>query len=692
MPERKKERTGKRKVHLSELGLAKKDIAALKKKHIHTADDLLRRFPRDYRDYRNVQTIQSSAADQYNAVFGNFTSMEIKQGSKMKYLRLNMVSNGQKFRVDFFVGKYAYYLRTVYTPLVGKDVVVTGKVASDPMYGYSMTDAEVYDVTKFCPGIYPVYPKNGTMDIKEFTFWLRRLMEMQGEILESKIRSAAGLMGYREALYRIHCPQTMEDVEKAQRQFVFYDLLWFELRRKELESGRPDTTQVVLADRALMDRFTQSLPFPLTENSEEGHRETGGFGQKEVLDHLSKIASSGNRIEAVIEGDVGCGKTAVAASAAMLAAGNGYQTVIVAPKTVLAGQHAQEIGSWCRSMGVEYEILIGTPKNAEERKQRKAALKRIADGTAKVIIGTHSCFSREVAYNNAGLVIIDEEQQFGVEQKSALRAKALPDAHYIEMSATPVPRSLALSVYGNREVFRITVKPGGRKPVQTAACSTDAPAFRFMEKQLAAGRQCYVVVPMIDENEESGIDGVKKTAERYSRYFAPKGYTVTMADGKMKEDVFSAAISDFKENRAQILVATTVIEVGVNVPNASVIVIENAERFGLSQMHQLRGRVGRREYASYCILVTKDKENERIKTMETVADGFTIAEKDLLLRGPGDVNGLRQSGQNKYIAEALVYPDIHKKAAEAAAMCTEENRYAMFLRAAYEEHERYDEN
>lgn len=677
-------------MHLSELGLEKKDVAALKKKHVHTADDLLRRFPRDYRDYRAVLPIQACTDGMYHAVFGAFNSMEVKKGAKMTYLRLSMVSNGQRFRVDFFVGKYAYYLQRIYMPLVGKDVVVTGKVSIDPLYGYSVTDAEIYEVSKFRPGIHPVYPKNGTMDMKVFMFWLRRLMEMQGEILEKEIREKAGLMGYREALYRIHCPRTMEDIQSAERQFAFYDLLWFELRRRELEADKPNETGIKLIDRTLMDRFIEKMPYSLTKRSEEATREEEA-GQADVLKKLAETAASGKRIEAVIEGDVGCGKTAVATALSMLAAGNGYQTVIMAPKTVLAGQHAREIGNWCSELGIEYEVLAGAPKNAEERKQRKDSVARIKDGTARVIIGTHSCFSKDVAYKNIGLIIIDEEQQFGVEQKSALREKALLDAHYVEMSATPVPRSLALSVYGNREIYRITVKPGGRKPVQTAACSTDAPVFRFMEKQLSEGRQCYVVVPAIDENEDEGISGVKKTAEKYRKQFGPLGYEVTMADGRMKDEEFSRAIDAFRENRAQILVATTVVEVGVNVPNASVIVIENAERFGLSQMHQLRGRVGRREYPSYCILLTQDKNNERIKTMETIADGFTIAEKDLLMRGPGDVNGMKQSGQNKYITEALIYPDIHKKAAEAAAMCTEENRYAMFLKAAYKEHLKYEE-
>ena len=499
-------------MHLTELGLEKKDITALKKKHIYTGDDLLCRFPRAYRDYRNVVSIQYCTSGQYHAVYAHFNDMEVKQGAKMKYLRLNMESDGRRMRVDFFVGRYAGYLQGTYRHLVGKDVVVTGKVNIDPTYGNSVTDAEVIEAGAFIPGIKPIYPKNGTMTQERFTFWLYKLLEARGEILEGWLRKRYSLMGYQEALCRIHMPRTMEDIDAAQKQFIFYDLFWFELKRKELESGRPAETGVVLRDRTLMDRFINTLPFSLTKASAE-EAASGGSGQADVLEKLIKTSVSGKRVEAVIEGDVGCGKTAVAAAMAMLAAGNGYQAVIMAPKTVLAAQHAREIGNWCASMGIGYEIMIGAPKNAAERKERKQALKRIAEGTAQVIIGTHSCFTKDAVYKNVGLIVIDEEQQFGVEQKSALREKGLPDAHYIEMSATPVPRSLALSIYGNKEIMRITKKPGGRKPVQTAACRTDAPAFSFMEKQLAMGRQCYVVVPMIDENEEDGIDGVEKTAK-----------------------------------------------------------------------------------------------------------------------------------------------------------------------------------
>lgn len=678
-------------MHLKEFGLPDKDIAALKKKHIHTVNDLLMRFPRGYRDYREVKPIRSCVDGQYSAVSGKLINTEIRSGSKTKYLRLNLTSGTDRFRIDFFVGKYYGYLQKEYSRFVGLDVVVTGKVTVDPVYGMSMSDTEIVPAFSFVPGIKPIYPKNGRMKEEDFLFWLEKAMEGRGELLEKRIRKEEGLMTGEEAFRCMHHPSSWGEIKKAREQFIFYDLLWFELRRRDLESGKPENTSVILSDRALMQAFERKLPFALTSLKDGEKEQPGEGGQREVLNALADTASSGKRIEAVIEGDVGCGKTAVAAAMAMLCAGGGYQAVVMAPKTVLAWQHAKEIGQWCDMMGVPYEVLIGMPKTAAEKKERKASLERIKRGTAKVIIGTHSCFGKTVEYKNAGLIIIDEEQQFGVEQKAALREKALPDAHYIEMSATPVPRSLALSIYGNRDIFRITRKPEGRKDIQTASCVIEETAFRFMEKQLAAGRQCYVVCPMISENEEDGIDGAEKTAERCRLRFEGLGYRVAMADGRMKTKDFEKEIARFKDNEAQILVSTTVVEVGVNVPNATVIVIENAERFGLSQLHQLRGRVGRREYSSYCIMVTQDRENERIKAMESITDGFEIAEKDLMLRGPGDINGIRQSGQDKYVTEALLFPDIHKKAKKAAEKCTDKNKDGLFLRLAYAEHLKYEE-
>lgn len=692
-------------MQLSELWIPKRSISAMQKKHIHTVEDLLHWFPRKYRDYREIRDILVCPDGEYAAVSGRLMKVQVKQGAKGAYLRLSFLSNRAKnedgtdvwFRADLFVSRYARYLEKKYSEeYLKKDVVVTGKISKDPQYGISVTDAAVELPVLFKNEIVRIYPKIGGFKDEDFRSWLEQLLQLQGEVLEDVVRKECGLKPFRDALNMMHHPQTLGDIEAATRQFVFYDLLWFAMQLKEMEGRLPDDSDIKLVDRSLMDRFlTKCLPFRLTEltsQEREENRKNGvtGGGQMDVIRSMAETAASGKRLNALVEGDVGCGKTLVAAAMIMLAAGNGYQAVITAPKTVLARQHYEEISAYCEACGLRCAFLSSSVKTAEEKRERKEELRLIAGGEIQVIVGTHSCFGKEVIYKNLGLIIYDEEQEFGVDQKVALYDKALPGVHTIEMSATPIPRSLTMSVYSSKDIQRIIKKPAGRIPIQTASCSTDAPVFRFMKGQLEMGRQCYVVAPAIDDNEDAGLVGVNTVAKRYEEHFAPMGYKVALANGRMKDDEFTEAIDSFKNGEAQILVATTVIEVGVNVPNATVIAIEQAERFGLSQLHQLRGRVGRKDYKSYCVLITADRENPRIAAMEKTSDGFEIAEEDYKLRGPGDVHGTEQSGQNIYIEEILSYPELFEKAKTAAEMCTEENRYGMMLRHMYEEHDRLD--
>ena len=692
-------------MQLSELGIPKRSISAMQKKHIHTVEDLLRWFPRKYRDYREVRDILDCPDGEYAAVSGRLMKVQVKQGAKGAYLRLSFLSNKSTFpdgtdvwfRADLFVSRYARYLEKKYSEeYLKKDVVVTGKVCKDPQYGISISEAEVELPVLFKNDIARIYPKIGGLKHEDFRSWLEQLLQLQGEVLEDAVRKECGLMPFRDALYMMHHPGVPEDIEAAGRQFVFYDLFWFAMQLREMEGRLPEDSDIKLADRTLMDYFlSQCLPFRLTEltsDEREENRKNGvtGGGQMDVIRAMAETAASGKRLNALVEGDVGCGKTLVAAAMIMLAAGNGYQAVITAPKTVLARQHYEEISTYCEACGLKCAFLSSSAKTAEEKRARKEDFRKIESGEIKVIIGTHSCFGQDVTYKNLGLIIYDEEQEFGVDQKMALYDKALLGVHTIEMSATPIPRSLTMSVYSSKDIQRIIKKPAGRIPIQTASCSTDAPVFKFMKGQLEMGRQCYVVAPAIDDNEDAGLIGVNTVAKRYEEHFAPMGYRVVLANGRMKDEEFTEAIDSFKSGDAQILVATTVIEVGVNVPNATVIAIEQAERFGLSQLHQLRGRVGRKDFKSYCVLITADRENPRITAMEKTADGFEIAEEDYKLRGPGDVHGTEQSGQNIYIEEVLDYPELFEKAKAAAEMCTDKNRYGMMLRHMYEEHDRLD--
>ena len=685
---------------LSQLDMPKKIVTAFSKKHIHTVDDLLRWFPRKYRDYRETKDIADCADGGYYAVSGKLMKVQAKQGAKGKYLRLSFLSEGKKdaegndiwFRVDKFASRYTAFLETVYTrEYLGKDVVVTGKVIKHPVYGTSMADAEVSLPVLFRNEIAAVYPKTGSVKDEDFRSWLEQFIQLSGEVLEDEIREKAGIYSYRDALNMVHHPQSIDDIYKAREQFVFYDLFWFYSKLKEMNAHMPEKSELLFKDASLMERFISLLPFQLTglEAYEEGWKQgnmTHG-GQREAIWSMASEMATGKRLNALVEGDVGCGKTLVAAAMIMLAAGNGYQACILAPKTVLARQHYEEIKQYCEKMGLSCAFLSGTAKTAQEKKEKKETLKKIKEGSIQVIVGTHSCFGKDVEYRALGLIVYDEEQIFGVDQKLCMFEKGLPGVHTVEMSATPIPRSLSMSVYGSKSIYRITKKPAGRIPIQTAAINNDRPAFNFIEKQLGMGRQCYVVAPAIEDNEDSDLVGVNTVAEKYHERFAPLGYKVVVANGKMKDEEFAKAIDSFKSGEAQILVATTVIEVGVNVPNATVIAIEQAERFGLSQLHQLRGRVGRKDFKSYCILLTKDKENQRIMAMERISDGFEIAEEDYRLRGPGDVNGTDQSGQNLYIDEILSFPHVYEKAKVAADACNEKNRYGLMLKHIYREHE-----
>ena len=480
-------------MQLSELGIPKRSISAMQKKHIHTVEDLLRWFPRKYRDYREVRDILDCPDGEYAAVSGRLMKVQVKQGAKGAYLRLSFLSNKSTFpdgtdvwfRADLFVSRYARYLEKKYSEeYLKKDVVVTGKVCKDPQYGISISEAEVELPVLFKNDIARIYPKIGGLKDEDFRSWLEQLLQLQGEVLEDAVRKECGLMPFRDALYMMHHPGVPEDIEAAGRQFVFYDLFWFAMQLREMEGRLPEDSDIKLADRTLMDYFlSQCLPFRLTEltsDEREENRKNGvtGGGQMDVIRAMAETAASGKRLNALVEGDVGCGKTLVAAAMIMLAAGNGYQAVITAPKTVLARQHYEEISTYCEACGLKCAFLSSSAKTAEEKRARKEDFRKIESGEIKVIIGTHSCFGKDVTYKNLGLIIYDEEQEFGVDQKMALYDKALPGVHTIEMSATPIPRSLTMSVYSSKDIQRIIKKPAGRIPIQTASCSTDAPVFK----------------------------------------------------------------------------------------------------------------------------------------------------------------------------------------------------------------------
>ena len=458
------------------------------------------------------------------------------------------------------------------------------------------------------------------------------------ESLPEHIMKEYGLVPLHFAIRNIHFPKDMTSLEKARYRLKFEELFYLQLsllKQKYIRSRSEAGINMPRVGDAFNSCYN-ALPFPLTD------------AQKRVIKEIREDMKSGHQMNRLLQGDVGSGKTMVAVLTALIAIGNGYQACIMAPTEVLAQQHFRNIQKFLAPTGVRSAILTGSSK-ASERREVHAGLE---DGSIGIIVGTHALIEDNVAFRNLGLAIIDEQHRFGVEQRSRLWKKASCGAppHVLVMTATPIPRTLAMTLYGDLDVSVIDELPPGRKPVQTIhATDGKRPAlYRFMQEQIALGRQIFIVYPLINETEKFDYQSLEAGAEEIMNKFPFPKYKTAVVHGKQLNDVKKFNMDAFAEGRADILVATSVIEVGVDVPNASVMVIESAERFGLSQLHQLRGRVGRGSEKSYCILMTGHKlskeSKKRIELMCATENGFELAEEDMKMRGPGDLEGTQQSG------------------------------------------------
>ena len=458
------------------------------------------------------------------------------------------------------------------------------------------------------------------------------------ESLPEYIMKQHGLVPLHFALRNIHFPKDMVSLEKAKYRLKFEELFYLQLSLLKQKYVRSRAEQGIMMPRVgeAFNRCYEALPFPLTG------------AQKRVITEIRNDMKSGHQMNRLLQGDVGSGKTMVAVLTALIAIGNGFQACIMAPTEVLAQQHYKNIQKFLEPTGVKSALLTGSSK-ASERREVHAGLE---DGSVGIIVGTHALIEDNVIFRNLGLVIIDEQHRFGVEQRSKLWRKASCGAppHVLVMTATPIPRTLAMTLYGDLDVSVIDELPPGRKPVQTIhATDGKRPALhKFMRDQIALGRQIFIVYPLINETEKLDYQSLEAGAEEIMQKFPFPDYKTAVVHGKQLNDVKKFNMDAFAAGRADILVATSVIEVGVDVPNASVMVIESAERFGLSQLHQLRGRVGRGSEKSYCVLMTGHKlskeSRHRIELMCATENGFELAEEDMKMRGPGDLEGTQQSG------------------------------------------------
>ena len=480
--------------------------------------------------------------------------------------------------------------------------------------------------------------------------------------LPEALRTRYGLIPLREAYYNIHFPQSQELLRQAQYRLKFDELLGVQLNiqsRRTARLAKSDGFLFPKVGKAFNTFYNEKLPFPLTG------------AQKRVIREIRQDTVTGFQMNRLLQGDVGSGKTLVALMSMLLAVDNGYQACMMAPTEILARQHFATITRMLDGMGVKVAILTG----ASKARERRLALEGIASGEVHILIGTHALIEDRVQFANLGFVVIDEQHRFGVEQRARLWTKNEQPPHILVMTATPIPRTLAMTLYGDLDVSVIDELPPGRRPIKTVHY-TDAARLRlfgFMKQEIAKGRQVYVVYPLIKESEAMDYKDLTDGYEAISRDFPLPEYVTTICHGKMKPADKEESMRQFKSGEADIMVATSVIEVGVDVPNATVMVIESAERFGLSQLHQLRGRVGRGGEQSYCILMSGEKLSKesraRLDAMCETNDGFRLAELDLKLRGAGDINGTLQSGMafDLKIANPTLDVQILTVSREAAA-------------------------
>lgn len=530
----------------------------------------------------------------------------------------------------------------------GTELIVWGKAKQ---YGskFNISHPELEFIKPGAPiktGLQPVYHSGEKLQSAGFNS--RGIERIVKELLPSVknqveddlppwMRSDLSLMGKEEALVLIHRPGDMNEAKKAQFRLKFQELFLLQtelLIRKQITQRKIKGFRFDQIGDQFNTFFNEHIPFELTG------------AQKRVIREIRKDLSSGIHMNRLLQGDVGSGKTLVALMVMLIAIGNGYQACLMAPTAILANQHYLSIQEMLKEMDIKVELLIGATKKSV----RKDLHERLEQGEIDILIGTHALLEDVVLYKNLGLAVIDEQHRFGVAQRSKLWKKNLLPPHQLVMTATPIPRTLALTFYGDLDVSVIDELPPGRKDIQTSHRfeSSRLKVFQFIEDEIKKGRQVYIVYPLIEESETMDYQNLMSGYEAITRRFPLPQYRVSIVHGKMNPDDKDHEMQEFAKGNTHIMVATTVIEVGVNVPNASVMIIESAEKFGLSQLHQLRGRVGRGAEQSYCILMTGYKLGEnakkRLETMCDTNDGFKISEVDLKLRGPGDIMGTQQSG------------------------------------------------
>lgn len=610
---------------------------------INSLEDLLDYFPYRYADrskiYRIRELVENGAQMQVRGRFLRF----VTEGEGRKKRLTALFSDGSHTMEVLWFSNISYFFQTYNN---GREYLLFGKpTVYRGVWSMVHPEIEIYDPQKPPMGNVGVYSltdqlrKKG-LSSKFFRTALDNVLsspyfQTLGETLPDELLKSYNLMGRKEAYRHLHSPTDSAKLQKARERMKFEELYYLELNILRFARARNEKSVGFLLSKVgekFNSFYKDELPFELTG------------AQKRVIKEIRQDLISGHQMNRLLQGDVGSGKTMVAFLTMLLAVDNGKQAAIMAPTEILSAQHYETLKQWGDKIGVEVRLLTGSTK----KKEREEIHRRLRDGSIDILVGTHALLEDVVEFENLGLAIIDEQHRFGVAQRARLWKKGKIPPHVLVMTATPIPRTLAMTVYGDLEVSVIDELPPGRKPVDTRLFFEEGrqTMYRLVYNQLQEGRQAYIVYPLIHESDKSDLKSLEKGVERLRNVFP--GVSMSYVHGQMKPEEKDFQMQKFVSGETKILVATTVIEVGVNVPNATVMIIENAERFGLSQLHQLRGRVGRGADKSFCILMSHNKGSKetkkRLGIMTETTDGFLISEADMKLRGPGDMEGTQQSG------------------------------------------------
>lgn len=641
-------------------GVGPKIAYKLNKLGIYTVQDLMLYFPKKHIDYSSRTLIRDLKEGETTTVFGYIKSVSaFNTQKKLSVVKVTVADESGRLDLSFFQAKSNRFMleRTKSQFPINAGIMLSGKVKRNNYDGKLTFDKPTYSIMtgEFLEDknsnlniarIVPIYTVCEDLSIKVLRRAIFNAIQKYKDEIENVIpdfmREKIGLLDKKAAVEQIHFPESQELLEQARFSLIFEELFLIQLkmvRIREQNSHNHSALALKIKEKGLVKEFIDNLPFELTG------------AQKKAVNEILNDLNSDVPMARLLQGDVGSGKTVVATIMLLAGVENGYQGALMAPTEILAQQHYNNLQQWLSPMGISVGLFLGS----QGKKIREKFRTDLRNGQMNIAVGTHALIQEDVDFNNLGAIVVDEQHRFGVKQRNVLKKKS-QNPQILTMTATPIPRTLALTVHGDLDLTIIDELPKGRKPIKTSLVTSHRGVYELIQSEIDAGRQAYVVYPLIEESETLSAKAATIEAVRLQKEVFPQ-YKIGLLHGKLKNDEKEQVMKDFKDKKYDILVSTTVVEVGVDVPNATVMLIENAERFGLSQLHQLRGRVGRNSLQSYCILHTSTKSQEtreRLNIMTQTNDGFVIAEKDLQLRGPGEFLGTRQSGLPDLIISDIV--------------------------------------